>query len=583
MESPHPTLEAITASLSDTQKGWLHETADLLLEIYRTLARMRYLDPEWILPGPHDVEALIPMYRRHKIDDCIIYLYSIMPYIDTNGTVDGVDFFERGTFADFRTERDVKQGRDPFYEGLDNEDPYAQHTKPWMTPLSMLGNHGTVIIYSAKTHFIWIWDQHCSGSVDPNRDGIGWPRPGLWVSLEELEKIEAEKKAEQGAMRRMEENGGDEQGDDADMPEGEQEDKDSRGDEDAEGDTQMTEYEDEQEGSGIDEEDDEEHSGDEEDEWDGIPWDDMGSRPAPHVLQDMVKWYTELTVLPGGGEHSTGDWDAEITKPLYQKHGWPGHDFDGDAFLADKARAYIAADIAKQVADAQAKPPSHVYSHEGVDPASKAAREKIAAATTVEDEWMARWELFRAESLWRSRVKKSEDVEAAKTHAAAEEEVPMLLLEMRKVEQALESCKGTLKRLQADNSATQAQLRHAELQLRTYRRAYEEAKADVERLYPGRKPLPLGPGEEAGGFDLRKRVEKLTPYCENTELDIKETREWLSKVPQGAKEVREVVMEWLEWLEDSAVIPKQQLRYCAKALAEYTQQEDGSWVHSAKT
>ena len=29
-------------------------------------------------------------------------------------------------------------------------------------------------------------------------------------------------------------------------------------------------------------------------------------------------------------------------KPLYRKHGWPGEDFDGDAFLADQADSVVA-------------------------------------------------------------------------------------------------------------------------------------------------------------------------------------------------------------------------------------------------
>lgn len=45
---------------------------------------------------------------------------------------------------------------------------------------------------------------------------------------------------------------------------------------------------------------------------------------------------------PGGGEQSGPEWDAELVRPLYPKHGWPGPDFDGNAFLADQARADAA-------------------------------------------------------------------------------------------------------------------------------------------------------------------------------------------------------------------------------------------------
>lgn len=96
---------------------------------------MRYLDDEWI-QGPHDIEALIPMYRSYNLDDSIIYLYSILPYVDTGGA-EYQDFFQGGRFADFRLEEDVERGRDPFHED-------GTLLPPYMTPLSLLGNHQRV-------------------------------------------------------------------------------------------------------------------------------------------------------------------------------------------------------------------------------------------------------------------------------------------------------------------------------------------------------------------------------------------------------------------------------------------------------
>jgi hypothetical protein len=77
-------------ALTTSQKAQLHEVADLMLEIYRTLARMRYLDSSWIYEGPHNIDALLPMYHSCGLDASIIYLYSILPYIDTSGA-EGVD------------------------------------------------------------------------------------------------------------------------------------------------------------------------------------------------------------------------------------------------------------------------------------------------------------------------------------------------------------------------------------------------------------------------------------------------------------------------------------------------------------
>ena len=146
---------------SPAKKAQLDEVATLILEIYRTLVRMRYLDDEWIQEGPHDIEALIPMYRSYNLDDSIIYLYSILPYVDTGGA-EYQDFFQGGRFADFRLEEGVERGRDPFHED-------GTLLPPYMTPLSLLGNHQSVIFYNARRHWISICDHESGGSTDHTR------------------------------------------------------------------------------------------------------------------------------------------------------------------------------------------------------------------------------------------------------------------------------------------------------------------------------------------------------------------------------------------------------------------------------
>lgn len=87
-------------------------------------------------------------------------LHEVADLIDTTGAVK-VDFFHGCGFADFRTTSDVKQGRDPFYA-----DSEKDAMRPWMTPLSMMGNHQSIIIYSARKHCIWILDQTSGRSSD---------------------------------------------------------------------------------------------------------------------------------------------------------------------------------------------------------------------------------------------------------------------------------------------------------------------------------------------------------------------------------------------------------------------------------
>jgi hypothetical protein len=116
-----------TLSIEPSQKAKLHEVADGLLEIYLTLARMRYLDFDWTERGPRDNTRHLARYRSHGLDDAVIYLYSILPYVNNGGSLD-VDFYDGGEFADFRNTSDIEQGHGPLYSEEGRE-----MLKPWMT------------------------------------------------------------------------------------------------------------------------------------------------------------------------------------------------------------------------------------------------------------------------------------------------------------------------------------------------------------------------------------------------------------------------------------------------------------------
>lgn len=153
--------------LSNAQKAQLHEVAQLMLEIYQTLAQMRYLDPKTIQTGPHDISKMRPVYEKHGLDPAIIYLYSILPYVDSK--IQNTIFLDGG-FIDFRDESCVEDGRGPLCHGASEEDvengdgPYMC---PWMTALSQMGEHTSVIIYDARRHRIWIPDPVDDCSRDP--------------------------------------------------------------------------------------------------------------------------------------------------------------------------------------------------------------------------------------------------------------------------------------------------------------------------------------------------------------------------------------------------------------------------------
>ncbi|PYH42275.1 uncharacterized protein BP01DRAFT_359544 [Aspergillus saccharolyticus JOP 1030-1] len=169
---PHsPSSNPSTDSITPQQKARLHEIADLMSEIYETLVAMRYLDPSGIQRGPHNLTALASHFTTLNIDPAVQYLYSILPYIDP-AAAGHSGFLHGGEFTDFRDAERVEQGRDPFYAlygvetvpDYDSED--GAYMRPWVTPLSQLGNHGSVILYDARRHLIWMIDQEGWSTTD---------------------------------------------------------------------------------------------------------------------------------------------------------------------------------------------------------------------------------------------------------------------------------------------------------------------------------------------------------------------------------------------------------------------------------
>ncbi|KAK4122195.1 hypothetical protein N657DRAFT_621398 [Parathielavia appendiculata] len=469
-------MESIAGSLTAKQKKRLHGVAGQMLDIYNTLARMRYLEPEWIQAGPHDVSSLMPLYRSLKLDLSIIYLYHILPYVKAPDS-DRMDFFMGSSFADFRNEHHVRDGRDPFISGNDPE----QMMRPWMTPLSMLGNHQCVIVYDAKRHVVGIFDQEDGRSHDPNlREGAA--NSDTHEQDEEKDDIEAE-------------------------------------------------------GENI--------------------WDEMDARPARRVLGDIVRWYHELFVTPGGGEIAGQEWNEDLVKPLYRKHGWPGEDFDGDAFLVDQVRA----DAARVVEYHAEEPFRQVQSlkHRVAELEENRAlampkwQKKLAEAKSLDEEWLVRWEMWIDEldtRGMRTSLKRAEELFAA-GEAQRHENLPQW--ELREVQVRLSMAKRQLEALKQGPSGSaqdQEAIRHAEKKTAIHERAYLASLADAERLCPGR-PFTLEVGQaETGGQDYSARIERLSTVINGSEQAIEDIRGWMAQLPHGADGVRNVAQARLDYQEN---------------------------------
>ncbi|KXT05080.1 hypothetical protein AC578_7556 [Pseudocercospora eumusae] len=100
---------ALGTELSPTIRAKVHRVADLMLDVHKTLVHMRYLEPEAIELGPHDIN--VTLCREHKIDRSIVYLWQILPYLVLSYAETSVFIFG-GTLVDFRDEEHIVNSRD---------------------------------------------------------------------------------------------------------------------------------------------------------------------------------------------------------------------------------------------------------------------------------------------------------------------------------------------------------------------------------------------------------------------------------------------------------------------------------------
>ncbi|KAM7210505.1 hypothetical protein V8F06_014118 [Rhypophila decipiens] len=136
----------------------LQEVANLMLKIYQTLAEMQYLDPSWILPGPHKIDDnLLAKYKSLNLDPALIQLFTLLPYVDNQG-IEPIDFFQGSEFFDARNEQHLNDSRDPMYKDIS--------LPPWRTALSRMGNHDSVIFYDVRRNMIAIQDHETGSSTD---------------------------------------------------------------------------------------------------------------------------------------------------------------------------------------------------------------------------------------------------------------------------------------------------------------------------------------------------------------------------------------------------------------------------------
>lgn len=583
MATPTMTAELAAKSLDKEQKARLHQVADLLLDIYQTLVDMRYIEPQALVRGPHTLSAgILATYKKIKLDPAIIYLYSIMPYIDET-EAEGADFFQGGQLFNQLSGRDVERGRDPRYVSPPVDDDFeaegGAYMYPWYTPLSQCGNHSSIIIYDAREHRIWIVDQIENSTTDP-AICKGWYRadPGD----EEVKE---------------ESNWGDSDGSDWEEEDEDEDDSDSDSDSDDDDEDEMIDPE---ELDGVIADQSEHVDFDEgfeqveaPDEWEleeasaGLfmnqnSLERIRSRPAGDVLRDINRWHRELKEIPGQGEQRGGHWtDEAILRPLYLKNGWPDH-FDPEAFDLDVVRGkakdrarYHSEDPLKQV-DCYKGWLEH--SNFNIERYS----EEAANAKNPNDEWKARYKVWLAEqSVQRNTKDLAEAREKAEKMCPGgvcqrEQDLPLWEAEQLRVETqwARESAQrdqmpAQYKGHPAQIRAWEASRRRALRDLQRYEKAFDAAKADVDRLCPGRT------FEEATGIKSLGREDTVARVASNKQVilacerQVQADRGFVDTIPADAPEARAVVEEAIRKGEAGVEKARLTLARSEKWLAEH--------------
>lgn len=585
MDSPILTPTTAGALLSDAQKANLQSVATHLLTIYRTLASMHYLPSDAIIPGPHTLsDDLLSTYHSLSLSPSIIYLYHLLPYIDSTRT-SSRDFFQESTFFNPLCAADVKRGRDPRYTcptAGDFEDENGEYMRPWYTPLSCCSNHSSLMIYDAEGHRIWAVEQIDGCTTDPKfvawyggkKDGEGDEEASNWGESddsgwededEEGDVVMSDEVGSEGSSEFWSE---EEEGMETEVEAMvKDQDEDVDFDEGFEHVEELSEQE-RWEADGVD-------SKNEND------LEKIRSRPADEFLGDVNRWYLELKELPGGGEHNH-DWEPEYMRPMFVRNGWPDR-FDGDAFEIDFIRTHCE-NRARYFAE---EPLRQVECHEGwIDYSARQveqSKKEVSEAKTREDEWKARFQLWQAEENekrnFRDIKEKKEQAERLCPGGVCQKEEDLPLWQLEQIREEME---GKRSRLEYDSTMPeqykddpQQQIvwkhnrRRAEEELARYEAAFQASKADAEHLCPGRTFQEATGRRRLGGQDTLDKMEMNEGLLTFYSNELQSVRKFAETVPQDVPQTREMVEKHVQEMEDGVKKTTLSLEGHRKHLAEH--------------
>lgn len=497
-------------NVTPEQKAQLDRVASLMLDIYNLLVRMVYLEPGWVVPGPHDVTSLIPRYRRIPVDDSIIYLNSRLPrVVGLLTTIIGLEFFRGSTFSDPLTDygvgfrRHTRENVTSCFAGSDGR------LLPWTTLLASDGDEcGVSIVYSAKEDRIWIMSPFSpTQSADPYFDNEG-----------EQEETENEK------GRRGEELLGDAPVATCRVCEGSE-----------------THYE----------------------------YHQVKSRPAADVLGDIFNRFSDLQEHLGRSPTAfldTPRLDLDLCKDLYTSQGWPGVEFNPDEFYVSRFRIYAMAEI-QHVSKI---PLGIVGRHRRAIRRKCHVLERILGSDfrtfkSLDEEWETRWELemtlcgYDETVAQLKEAQRIADVLCPERVAMRPEHVPLWEKEMLRywmsetqrgiagLDKEIKSPSNmSLEEVEAFVAPLVGDLQVRKRRLEMLRRAHRIASGEAERRCPGQTFTQATGWKRLQGWDPSYERTQVEEY--HWEIELLRRRDdrasaFLQSVPQEASGVRQSIKE----------------------------------------
>jgi hypothetical protein len=272
---------------------------------------------------------------------------------------------------------------------------------------------------------------------------------------------------------------------------------------------------------------------------------------------------------------------------LYREYGWPDN-FDGDGFQVAQARAHCAA-IAKNTAEEPLRSVERCKTWEkraeGRVPVYQA---ELSAAKSSDEQWVARFKLWR-EELWSVRnneylAKAEQEAERLCPGGVCQRKEDLPLWELEKLRQEYKSKREKVETYQdganefADTDSDRARyhqisLQQAKREAAIYQKAYEAARADAERLCPGRTFQSATGIASLGRVDTVTSIQDQKATMGMMERELEALRDWALQLPDEAVQAKKLVEEEVESHERAIEFGKEIIQRDEASLAEHGNQD----------